>query len=154
MTNSIITIKITKIKINTTIIASWTINTGIISRSISEQRKIVNQTTISHFAVNQKAIFNFSIIKYAAITFDRTLINRSTIQQMRFINQIIRSEKITTINLAKIIHRVIISINSRVFHTIIIIVTLIVINFASRLFIKLVSSFYISLKRKILNWIN
>jgi uncharacterized membrane protein YcaP (DUF421 family) len=54
---------------------------------------------------------------------------------MRSIDKIFFAEKITTINLTKIIHRVIISIDSRVSHTIIIIAALIVINSAPRLHI-------------------
>jgi uncharacterized membrane protein YcaP (DUF421 family) len=51
---------------------------------------------------------------------------------MRFINKTFFAEKITTINLTKIIHRVIISIDLRVFHTILIIVAFIAINLTSR----------------------
>jgi hypothetical protein len=46
---------------------------------------------------------------------------------MKIINKTILSEKITAINLTKIIHRVIISISSRVSHTIIITAALIII---------------------------
>jgi hypothetical protein len=71
---------------------------------------------------------------------------------MRFIDKIFFAEKITAINLTKIIHRVIISIELRVSHTIIIIVALIVINFASRLLIAFLSSLYfINSKDKIVS---
>jgi uncharacterized membrane protein YcaP (DUF421 family) len=71
---------------------------------------------------------------------------------MKFIDKIFFAEKITTINLTKIIHRVIISIDFRVFHTIIIIAALIVINLASRSFIAFFSSLYlINSKEKIVN---
>jgi hypothetical protein len=200
VTDSTITIRITKVKISTSIIISWTINS---INSISEQRRIVNQTTIFIFAVNQTAIviisiyqatilivtvnqtsiiiFNFWITEQTTITLNWTSkrsINRSAIQQMRLINDlciesIIRatisqvnlirktllSEQITTINLAKIIHRVIISIDLRVSHTIIVIIILIIVNLTSCFLIKITSSFYlINSKEKILscciNWIN
>jgi hypothetical protein len=51
---------------------------------------------------------------------------------MGFTNKTLFAEKITAINLTKIIHRVIIAIDSRVSHTIIIIAALIVINLAPR----------------------
>jgi uncharacterized membrane protein YcaP (DUF421 family) len=51
---------------------------------------------------------------------------------MKPIDKIFFAEKITTINLAKIIHRIIITFDSRVFHTIIIIIILIAINSTSR----------------------
>jgi uncharacterized membrane protein YcaP (DUF421 family) len=54
---------------------------------------------------------------------------------MRFIDKIFFAEKITTINLAKIIHRIIITFDFRVSHTIIIIIIFIVINLTSRLLI-------------------
>jgi hypothetical protein len=69
--------------------------------------------------------------------------------------KILFTEKITIINFVKIIHRIITSIDSRVFHIIIIIVTFIVINFTSCSLIKFVSSFYlINSKEKIVSCIN
>ncbi len=165
-----ITIRITKIKISTTIIASWTINSGKFSSSfsITEQREIVNQaailisiyqTTILIVSVNQTSIIiiNFRIIEQTTNILDwinQRLISRS-IHQMKFVNKTLFTEKITTINFIKIIHRVIISIDFFISHTIIIIIALIVINFASRLFIKLISFFYlINSKEKTASWIN
>ncbi len=142
-----ISIRITKIWI----INSRTINSII--NSISRQRKIIIQTAIiiiSVTRINQTTILIFSLSEQSKITFNWTSkrsINRSAIQQMRIINKIILSEKITTINLTKIIHRVIISISFRVFHIVIIIIVLIIINLASRSFIASSLLFYI-------NWIN
>jgi hypothetical protein len=51
---------------------------------------------------------------------------------MRFIDKILFAKKITTINLTKTIHRVIISIDLRVLHTIIIIAASTVITSAPR----------------------
>jgi uncharacterized membrane protein YcaP (DUF421 family) len=62
---------------------------------------------------------------------------------MRFIDKTFFAEKITTINLAKIIHRIIITFDLRVLHTIIIIIVFIVINLTSRSFIASSSSFYL-----------
>jgi hypothetical protein len=62
---------------------------------------------------------------------------------MRFIDKIFFAEKITTINFIKIIHRVIISIDLRVSHTIIIIDALIVINLAPRSLIALFAFLYL-----------
>jgi uncharacterized membrane protein len=62
---------------------------------------------------------------------------------MKFINKIFFAEKITAINLTKIIHRVITSIDSRVLHIIIIIIIFIVINLTSRFLIAFTSSFYL-----------
>jgi uncharacterized membrane protein YcaP (DUF421 family) len=61
---------------------------------------------------------------------------------MKFINQILRSEKITAINLAKIIHRVIISIDLRVSHTIIVIITSIIVNLTPCSLIKITPALY------------
>jgi uncharacterized membrane protein YcaP (DUF421 family) len=61
---------------------------------------------------------------------------------MKFVNKSLSTEKITTINLAKIIHQVITSIDLRVLHTIIITAALIIINLTSCSLVKLVSSFY------------
>ncbi len=173
VTNSTITIRITKIRINTSIIISWTINS---INSISEQREIINQKAISVkifiFTVNQTAIiiisiyqttilivsinqtsiiiFNFWIIEQTTIILDWTSqrsISRS-IHQMRFVNKILSTEKITTINLAKIIHRVITSIDSRVSHIIFII------NLTSCSHIIITSFYLINSKEKIVSWIN
>jgi hypothetical protein len=70
---------------------------------------------------------------------------------MKLINKILFTEKITAINLTKIIHRVIISISLRVPHTIIIIVALIVINPASRPHIILPPSYLINSREKIVS---
>jgi uncharacterized membrane protein YcaP (DUF421 family) len=67
---------------------------------------------------------------------------------MKLINKIFFVEKITAINLTKIIHRVIISIDLRVFHTIVIIVVLIVINLASRSLIAFSSFLYLTNSRE------
>jgi hypothetical protein len=69
---------------------------------------------------------------------------------MRFIDKTF-AEKTTAINLTKIFHRIIISIDSRVSHTIIIIVALIVINSASRSHIILSLSHLIISKGKIVS---
>jgi uncharacterized membrane protein YcaP (DUF421 family) len=61
---------------------------------------------------------------------------------MRFIDKIFFAEKITTINLAKIIHRIIITFDLRVSHTIIIIIILIVINLTPRSLIARSSPLY------------
>jgi uncharacterized membrane protein YcaP (DUF421 family) len=73
---------------------------------------------------------------------------------MKFINQTLRSEKITTINLAKIIHRVIISIDFRVLHIIIIIAILIIVNITSCLDIAASFFYLINSKEKIVSRIN
>jgi hypothetical protein len=62
---------------------------------------------------------------------------------MKFIDKTFFAEKITTINLIKIIHRVVIMIDLRVSHTIIIIAALTVINIAPRSFIASLSFFYL-----------
>jgi hypothetical protein len=62
---------------------------------------------------------------------------------MRFIDKTFFAEKTKTINLTKIIHRVIISISLRVSHIIIIIVVLIVINPTPRLVIALSPPLYL-----------
>jgi uncharacterized membrane protein YcaP (DUF421 family) len=61
---------------------------------------------------------------------------------MRLINKILFTEKITTINLTKIIHRVIISISLRVLHIIIIIAVLIATNLTPRFVIAPSPPFY------------
>jgi hypothetical protein len=61
---------------------------------------------------------------------------------MGFIDKTFFTEKITAINLTKIIHRVIISIDFRVTHTIIIITAPIAINLTPRPLIASLSSFY------------
>jgi hypothetical protein len=63
---------------------------------------------------------------------------------MRFTNKILFAEKIATIDFAKIIHRVIISIDFRVPHTIFITAAPTVINPASRLLTAFSSSLYLT----------
>jgi hypothetical protein len=62
---------------------------------------------------------------------------------MRSTHKIFFAEKTTTINPAKIIHRVIISIDSRVLHTILIITVLTAINSTSRSLITSSPSLYL-----------
>jgi hypothetical protein len=81
VTGSTITIRIAKIRISTTIIASWTtdsiiatwtINAGK-THSIIEQREIINQRAIITFTVNQTAITIIS-------TYQTTILIASTNQ--------------------------------------------------------------------------
>ncbi len=103
-----ITIRITRIIITRTIIAD---KTRSINWEFTEKRKTINQTTI----------LILSLWEQLKVTLYWTS-KRSISWQMNLFWKIPLTEKITTINPAKIIHRVILSIDFCIFHTIIIII--------------------------------